>query len=123
MACHKDAIGELLNAADPLSKKVISAYNPSDDVKHDANVKKIKSSFDAAQLETTAQFLGFTVKDSNDKKLYKNLSILADRIVLKIESYFTSHCDACDSDYCVGLSNIPLITCKLQALPPGVSRL
>ena len=114
MACHKEAIGELLNAADPLRKKVISAYNPSDDVKHDANVKKINKTFDAAHLETAAQFLGFTViKDSNDKKLYKNLSILADRIVLKIESYFTSHCDACDTDYRVHLSDIPLITCKL----------
>ena len=68
MADHKDAIGELLNSAE----KVISAYDPSDAVKHDANVAKIMK-FNAAHLEATAEYLGFTVKDTADKKLYKNL--------------------------------------------------
>ena len=89
MADHKDAIGELLNSAE----KVISAYDPSDAVKHDANVAKIMK-FNAAHLEATAEYLGFTVKDTADKKLYKNLPMLADRIVLKTES-FLPHIATC----------------------------
>ena len=84
---HRAVIGGLLNTCGPLCKKVIAAYSPSATYKANrANIKK----FDANHLEDTAKFLKFKVRDENDKKLYKNLTVLSDRIILKIESLFLS---------------------------------
>ena len=107
---HRIVIGELLNRVDQLSKKVLSAYNPS--ASYNSNLQNLKK-FDAAHLERTAFSLGFTVRDEDDKKLYKNLSILTDRIILKIESLFETDCSDCGEKYRNKSSDEPLLTCQL----------
>ena len=106
---QKTAIGGLLNPADELSKKVISAYNPA--VKYQTNLYNIKR-FDAAHLEAAAAFLGLNVR-LNDKKLYKNLSVLSDRVILRIESLFETECTTCGETYCNILADKPILTCYL----------
>ena len=129
---HKVAIGELLNAADQLSKKVIGAYKP--DVSYKANIQNLLK-FDATHLEKAITFLtGFQPRDSEDKKLYKNQGVLCDRIILKIESMFDSTCDECKETYRNTLADTPPLFCKLcmqgshnceqiQALLPDIVRL
>ena len=93
---HKSVIGGLLNTADALTKKVISAYNPA--VLYKTNLLNIKR-HDAAHLEAAATYLGLTVRDDEDKKLYKNQEILSDRIILSIEALFETTCTECDEVY------------------------
>ena len=106
------AIGGLLNSpeADALSKRVLGAYRPS--VQHATNVANLKAC-KAAPVEACAKLLGFKVRDENDKKLYKNLGILCDRIVLKIESLFEITCGECLEEYQNTLEDEPLLQCKI----------
>ncbi|KAL5251228.1 hypothetical protein ACHWQZ_G016810 [Mnemiopsis leidyi] len=53
------------------------------------------------------------VRDGNDKKLYKNLTVLSDRIILKIESLFETECQDCNAKYTNRLEDNPLLTCHL----------
>ena len=106
---HKLVIGSLLNAADSLTKKVISAYSPL--VKYQTNLQNIRR-FNADHIEATALFLGFKIR-ADDKKLYKNLQILSDRIILKIESLFESICTDCGETYSNSLSDKPPLSCYL----------
>ena len=85
----KLVIGGLINEADALTQRVLKSYNPS--ALYKVNLEKMKA-HNAAYLESCAQFLGFTVRD-NDQKLYQNQTILCDRMILKIESLFDIHCD------------------------------
>ena len=107
---HKVAIGDLLNKADVLSKKVVSAYNT--EVSYNVNLQNLKK-FDASHLEATATFLGFTVRGDANKKLYKNLTVICDRIILKIESFFETECNDCGEKYCNKTADEPLLTCQL----------
>ena len=102
-------LGELLNQATPLAKKIVSAYSP--DVNYETNMVNIRK-FDATHIEAAASFLGFQVR-AEEKKLYKNLKVLSDRVILKIESLFESSCTECGDKYCNKLSDVPLITCYL----------
>ena len=106
---QKIVLGELLSLANPVAKLVIFAYNP--DVKYETNMANI-TRYDAAHIEAAAVFLGFRVR-ADDKKLYKNLKVLSDRVILKIESLFESSCTECGEKYCNKLSDVPLITCYL----------
>ena len=106
---QKSVLGELLNQATPLAKIIISAYSP--DVKYETNMANIRR-YDAAHIEAAAAFLGFRVR-ADEKKLYKNLKVLSDRVILKIESLFESSCTECGEKYCNKLSDVPLITCYL----------
>ena len=106
---QKTAIGSLLNDADQMSKKVISAYSPT--VKYKTNMQNVKK-FDAAHIEAAATFLGFKVRADN-KKLYKNLQVLSDRVILKIESLFESTCPDCGETYCNSRTDTPPLTCYL----------
>ena len=107
---QKTVLGELYNLADPLAKKVISAYSP--DVKYKKNMANIFGRYDAAHIEAAATILGLKVR-ADEKKLYKNLKILSDRVILKIESLFESSCTECGETYCNKLSDAPLMTCYL----------
>ena len=107
---HKVVIGDLLNKADFMAKKVVSAYNA--DVLYNTNLQNLKK-FDATHLEATATFLGFTVRGEENKKLYKNLKVLCDRIILKIESLFETGCNDCGETYRNKLEDTPLLTCQL----------
>ena len=105
------ALGELLNRpeADSLAKKVIGAYKPN--VMHATNVANIKAC-KAAAVESCAKLLGFKVRDDDDKKLYKNLDILSDRVILKIESLFEIMCDECHEEYQNTLDDDPILQCQ-----------
>ena len=92
----KAVIGELLNTADENSKKVIASYSFS--ARYKANLAALKS-YNAPILETCASYLGFKPRCQDNKKLYKNFTVLCDRIILKIESLFDIHLDECDTLY------------------------
>lgn len=107
---QKLVLGDLLNRADHLAKKVISAYTPGNSYKSNhLNIKK----FDSAHQEAAATFLGFAVRGENEKKLYKNLSTLSDRILLKIESFFEIDCRECNEKYSNSIEDQPPLTCRL----------
>ena len=87
-----------MKSADTVTQNVISTYDFS--VSHNTNVTKISSSkFGPDDLETCGKFLGLTTRDDNDKKIFTNKPTIADRIVIKIESYFTSVCQECNEQY------------------------
>lgn len=106
---QKAVIGALLNSADALSRKVISAYSPT--LKYKTNMKNLER-FNADHMEAAAILLGFNVR-ADSKKLYKNLKVLRDRVILKIESLFESTCLDCGEKYCNSLSDTPLLVCHL----------
>ena len=106
---QKAVLGSLLNKADSLTKKVISAYSPV--VKYQKNLQNIRR-LNADHIEAAAIFLGFNVR-ADDKKLYKNLQVLSDRVILKIESLFEANCTACGEIYCNTLEDSPLRSCYL----------
>lgn len=106
---QKAVIGALLNDADALTKKVISAYSPI--VTYNVNMQNL-GRFNSDHVEAAAVFLGFKVR-ADTKKLYKNLKILRDRVILKIESLFESNCLECGETYSNKLSDTPLMVCHL----------
>ena len=96
-AMYQQAIGEILESmTDPTSKKVIADYSYS--ATYATNLKKIGSS-SVADLEKCGVALGLKVRNEDNTKKYSNKKILADRIILKIESHFTQTCDECEQDY------------------------
>ena len=105
----KIVLGSLLNAAGAAAKRVISSYSPEKTYK--ANMKALKAC-KAAPLEECATLLGFTCREA-DKKLYRNITILTDRIILKIEALFEIHCDDCNETYSNTLEDEPPLTCRL----------
>ena len=105
----KEALGELLSRADPISTRILNCY--SEPASYKENIKKLVAN-DAPALETCATFLGFTVRSPDGQKLYQNKDILCSRIILKIETLFEMHCDECKELYRNTLDDIPLLTCK-----------
>ena len=95
---HNTSIGELLSKADVISRKIISAYNC--EAKHLSNVTKLSSSiFSAPDLDVCATFLKIRILDDDQNKIYSNKKVVADRIILKIKSYFQTTCRECSSVY------------------------
>lgn len=112
LSANKLIIGDLLNMADAQAKKVISSYDDEEEShsKNKANLKK----HDAPHLEACATFLGFReLRSTDNKKQYKNLSVLADRIILRIEALFETTCDDCEEKYQNTLTDEPPIRCQL----------
>ena len=114
-------LGSLLSESrtDPLVKRIIGAYNPASSYSiilyiyiYHPNLLSI-TSCKSDPIEACAKLLGFTVKDEEGKKCYKNLEMLSDRIILKIESLFEMHCDECNDEYCNTLEDTPLLHCRL----------
>ena len=103
-------LGSLLEVADVNAKRVISSYDPT--VTYASNKTSLKKC-NATQLEACATLLGFTVRNDAQEKLYRNQDILADRIVLKIESLFESQCSDCSQSYQNTLEDTPLLSCVL----------
>jgi len=106
----KECIGALLNVADTVAKRVIGAYDPNTSYK--VNHRNLKA-LNSVPLEACATLLGFNVRDGDNKKLYKNLGVLSDRIILKIESLFEIICDECNDTYCNKLEDTPPLQCRL----------
>ena len=92
----KAALEELSNFADEISKAVLATYNPEED--HTVNKGNlIKHTVE--YLERCAAFLKITLLNEEGRKLYANKSLLADRMILIIESYFPTTCLDCDENY------------------------
>lgn len=103
-------LGSLQNKGDVHTRKVIAAYSP--EVNHKTNISNIKKC-KGNELEACAVLLGFTVRGTNEEKLYKNQDLLADRITLKIESLFESKCTDCEATYQNTLDDEPPLVCSL----------
>ncbi len=105
-----EVIGGLLNAENTHAKRAISSYEPT--ASYNSNLKALKKC-NAAQLESWATFLRFALRNEENEKLYKNLEILSDRIILKVESLFEMKCDDCNGTYQNKHGENPLLTCAL----------
>ena len=93
-----EALGELLRAADPVSKTVIRAYKH--EVQYSENLSAISGSkFSTDVLERCAEFLDLTTRTPEGAKIFKNKRTLADKIILKIEAFFENTCDECNAKY------------------------
>ena len=80
----KSAIGELLELAGTTNvKKAIGTYSYAKG--YSTNLDKIKQ-LCSTILEEYALFLQLKVRDEFNSKTYKNRQVLADRIIMKIES-------------------------------------
>ena len=111
---HDVAVGELLRLADPLSKTVLGAYRQQCD--HSVNLTAIASSkFKTEVLERCAEYLNLSTRTATGDKIYKNKSQIADKIILKIESYFENTCDECNQAYQHHITDeeMPKIACLL----------
>lgn len=107
-------IGGLLNVADADSKRVLAAYSPEKG--YSFNLTKLLKC-NSRQLEACAKLVGLKARsDDGSEKLYQKLEILADRIILKIESLFEAECSDCKAVYCNTLESEPLFTCRLCLL-------
>ena len=96
------SLGQILNnVPDPISKRIIGSYKHTSS--YSQNLTKINSSiFTYRELEQCAVTLN--IKQHNpsqpDEKLFGNKKIVADRIILTIESHLPEVCDECNSTYC-----------------------
>lgn len=106
----KSVIGGLLNNATPAAQKALKAYNFN--AKHKKNLDNMVKYDAKKELEPCAEYLGLKVRDG-DKKLYKNKSVLCDRMILKIESLFDTHCNDCSETYRNTLDDQPPFECRL----------
>ena len=115
----KLAVGELLREADPISKFVIGSYNHAS--QHSVNVKSLSGAkFKTEQLETCANFLDLKTRDESNQLIFTNKPTLADRIIMKIESFFPSTCQDCGDGYRVKYSerqSSPRLQCFLCLQP------
>ncbi len=105
------AVGNLLMRADDLTKRVLTAFDPSD--KRTANYKALNS-FNLDILEPCAAFLGIELADSSDNKIFTKDS-LVNRILLGIRALLPSHCSECAQQYVVDVDpdTPPHFTCHM----------
>ena len=108
---HDEVHGELLVLACPVSKVVLSAFKC--EANHDTNVDTLNvPAFTAKALQTCAKSLGIKVQAEDGKAIYKNKGQVADRIVRKVMSLFSSVCGECSEHYHRRLSAAPsLLSC------------
>ena len=115
-ASYDISLGRILNnIPDPISKRIVGVY------KHNASytqnlVKINSSSFTYLELEQCAVALKVKQHDPNHpgEKLFGNKKIVADRIILKIESHFPDVCDECNDTYCNDFGHDPTpLSCYL----------
>ena len=111
---RKVVLGGLSNLADAHAKKVLSSYKPN--LRYETNLTNIQKC-NARQLESCAELLRFKVRSEDGKeKLYKNQALLADRIIMRIESLFEANCSDCNETYHNALDATPLFICRLCML-------
>ena len=103
----KSTIGGLLGRADPVSKKILTAFDPSKDP---AVNKRSLLKFSRADLEVFAEFLSIPLEDSRSKtKLFSNREKLVKHIVLRITALYPSTCSECSSEYQVNFGTAPTL--------------
>ena len=107
----KTAIGNLLLRADPLSKQVLTAYEPS---ASRSNRMKALLKFNLSILEPCATFLNIELADDSDNKIYTK-DTLVQRLLLVIESLLPTTCTECAELYAVELEpeEAPLFHCYI----------
>lgn len=112
---QKEVLGGLMSGTDVLGKRVLSSYTLSRS--YDTNLHHVKNC-KSKELETCAKLLGLKVKsdDGEETKLYRNRDILADRIIMKIESLFEAKCSECNEMYQNTLQSDPIFQCRLCML-------
>ncbi|KAL5259677.1 hypothetical protein ACHWQZ_G009948 [Mnemiopsis leidyi] len=114
LAKQRVVIGGLLNVASADAKRVLAAYSPEKGYSY--NLTKLLKC-NSRQLEACASLVGLKARSADGSdKLYQKLEILADRIILKIESLFEAECSDCRAVYCNTLESEPLFTCRLCLL-------
>ena len=107
---HDLVMGELLQKADNVSRVVLSGYKC--EATHISNVNVLSSAtFSTVALSKCADFLVVKVLDDDGSKILNNKKEVADRIILKIKSYFTTVCAECEDKYHVNFGDTPLLTC------------
>ena len=98
---HEIALGKIINGVtEPLSKRIVVAYKHNES--YSKNMAKINCiTFTYAQLEKCAVALNIKQHDAANTgvKLFGNKKIVADRIILQIESHFEETCDECNEKY------------------------
>ena len=105
----KSTIGGLLGRADPVSKKILTAFDPSKDP---AVNKRSLLKFSRTDLEVFAEFLSIPLEDSRSKtKLFSNREKLVKHIVLRITALYPSTCSECSSEYQVNFGTAPALRC------------
>ena len=107
----KTAVGNLLMRADPLSKRVLTKFDPF--AKQTVNAKSLKS-FNLDLLEPCATFLGIDLADADSNKLYTK-DALVSRIIFAIRALLPSQCSECSQQYKIDLDpeNPPMFTCHM----------
>ena len=103
-------IGGLLGRADPVSKKVLTAFDPSKDPP--ANSRSLLK-FSRNELEIFAEFLKVPITSQSNEKLFSNRNKLVKRILLEITSLYPVKCDECSHEYCVTSDKVPLVRCYI----------
>ena len=107
----KIVVGEILGRADPVSKKVLTAFDPSKDAP--ANQRLLKK-FSRNELDIFAEFLKIPLINIQTKeKLFSNRDKLTKRIILEITALYPTTCDECSQEYCVTSDKIPLVRCYI----------
>jgi hypothetical protein len=93
------SIGEMLKSTPGSAiKEIIRAYDPN--VTYKQNLDMISGSrFKSDDLEYCAKYLKLKTRDDNNNKIYHSKAKIADRIIMKIESYFEDECDECQQPY------------------------
>lgn len=105
----KSTIGDLLGRADPVSKKVLTAFDPSKDPGVN---KRSLLKFSRPDLEVFAEFLSIQLEDSRSKaKLFSNREKLVNHVVLRITALYPSTCSECSSEYQVKFGTTPALRC------------
>ena len=112
------ALGDILSKASKSSPNalcVLRQYNSLNT--HDVNVSKLANARNTfAYLCTTATFLGLPTHDNKNKFLYKSKKqLLADHIILKLESFLPQICQVCKDSYKVDSSTVHC-ACKVVTI-------
>ena len=97
----KAIMGNLLRKVndDPTVKSVISAFDPF--VSKSSNCKTLNSAkFSVENLEKCAVFLGITLADKNNFKLFTKSS-LSTRLVLSLMALLPAECGECSEKYVI----------------------
>ena len=111
------AFGDILEKASkscPKALPILRQYQLNAD--HTVNVSTISQARNTVGLlNTTATFLGLQILNKDNKSKYQGKkNLLADHIVLKIESYLPQKCRVCKDDYKVDMDgDKPILNCAL----------
>ena len=96
----KEIVGNLLQTADELSKRVITSFDPFAS-RAATNVKAFKR-FNLEFLEPCAEFLTIKLDDAEGNKLFTKDTLIS-RILMALNALLPATCSECSSKYTVDL--------------------